>query len=338
MNRSARVRAARVLAVLGLALAASGWAAAPGYASVTLGYRALGSASFFVGCGEACTLVPIAMSEEGALVQSPVNGAIVRWRIAGAENLGPLPEFALQVVKRGSGLSFTATGNSASVTPAGSGVETFSTNLPIEVGDYIGIKLSGEGEMGGHNGGKLAFLPPLGEGASSGLEFPYEEEFNADVQPQPTILLLNPSSGPPAGGTVVTVAGTDFTGVTAVKFGNVPASSFTVESEHKLTAVSPAASPGVVDLSVTTNAGTSAATGADHFEYTASATALTCVVPKLKGKTLKAAKKRARKAHCRIGSVKLLAGVTKKTGKVVKQKPKAGKVKAAGRKIAVTLG
>ena len=63
-----------------------------------------------------------------------------------------------------------------------------------------------------------------------------------------------------------------------------------------------------------------------------------CVVPKLKGKTLKAAKKRARKANCRIGSVKLRGDVTKKTGEVVKQKPKAGKVKAADAKIAVTLG
>jgi DNA-binding beta-propeller fold protein YncE len=63
-----------------------------------------------------------------------------------------------------------------------------------------------------------------------------------------------------------------------------------------------------------------------------------CVVPKLKGKTLKAAKKRARKAHCGIGHVKKLEGATAKTGKVVKQKPKGGKVKAAGYKIAVTLG
>jgi beta-lactam-binding protein with PASTA domain len=34
----------------------------------------------------------------------------------------------------------------------------------------------------------------------------------------------------------------------------------------------------------------------------------------------------------------LLPGPTHKRGKVVKQKPKAGKVKAAGSKIAVTLG
>jgi beta-lactam-binding protein with PASTA domain len=63
-----------------------------------------------------------------------------------------------------------------------------------------------------------------------------------------------------------------------------------------------------------------------------------CLVPKLKGKSLTAPKKRARKANCQIGRVKLREGVTKKTGNVVKQKPKAGKVKAAGSKIAVTLG
>jgi hypothetical protein len=63
-----------------------------------------------------------------------------------------------------------------------------------------------------------------------------------------------------------------------------------------------------------------------------------CVVPKLKGKSLKAARKRARKANCRIGKVKKLELVTAKTGKVVKQKPQAGKVKAGGAAIAVTLG
>jgi hypothetical protein len=63
-----------------------------------------------------------------------------------------------------------------------------------------------------------------------------------------------------------------------------------------------------------------------------------CVVPRLKGKSLKAAKKRARKANCRIGKVKKLERITVKTDKVVKQKPQAGKVKAGGAKITVTLG
>jgi beta-lactam-binding protein with PASTA domain len=94
---------------------------------------------------------------------------------------------------------------------------------------------------------------------------------------------------------------------------------------------------------VSTAAGTSATTATDKFTYVTSvSTGLPkiskCVVPRLKGKRLKAARKRARKSNCRIGLVKLRNGVSKKTGKVVKQKPKAGKVKAAGSKIAVTLG
>jgi hypothetical protein len=63
-----------------------------------------------------------------------------------------------------------------------------------------------------------------------------------------------------------------------------------------------------------------------------------CVVPKLQGKTLRAARKRARRAHCRLGRVKLLVGTTDKTGKVVRQQPKAGKVKMAASRIRVTLG
>jgi PASTA domain-containing protein len=64
----------------------------------------------------------------------------------------------------------------------------------------------------------------------------------------------------------------------------------------------------------------------------------TCNVPRLLGKTLKAAKRRARRTDCGIGHVRLRAGVSKKGGKVVRQKPKADKVKAAGTKIAITLG
>jgi beta-lactam-binding protein with PASTA domain len=62
------------------------------------------------------------------------------------------------------------------------------------------------------------------------------------------------------------------------------------------------------------------------------------VVPKLRGKTLKAAGKRARRAGCRVSPVKKLKGVTSTTGRVVKQRPKAGRVHPAGSRVAVTLG
>jgi beta-lactam-binding protein with PASTA domain len=62
-----------------------------------------------------------------------------------------------------------------------------------------------------------------------------------------------------------------------------------------------------------------------------------CVVPKLKGKKLKAAKKALRKALCKIGIVKKLHGATAKTGRVVNQKPGAHKVLAPGAKVSVKL-
>jgi hypothetical protein len=53
-----------------------------------------------------------------------------------------------------------------------------------------------------------------------------------------------------------------------VAFGAAPAASFTVDSDTQITAVAPEGS-GTVDVTVTTPAGTSAATAADRFTYTA---------------------------------------------------------------------
>ena len=62
-----------------------------------------------------------------------------------------------------------------------------------------------------------------------------------------------------------------------------------------------------------------------------------CVVPSLSGKKLKAAKKKLKKADCKLGKVTKKDGATGKTGKVKKQSPKAGKSLTAGSKVAVTL-
>jgi beta-lactam-binding protein with PASTA domain len=61
-------------------------------------------------------------------------------------------------------------------------------------------------------------------------------------------------------------------------------------------------------------------------------------VPKLKGKRLKASKRQARRSNCRIGKVKKRGDATAKTGRVVKQRPKPGKVLLPGARIKVTLG
>ncbi|MET9876718.1 IPT/TIG domain-containing protein [Actinacidiphila glaucinigra] len=72
----------------------------------------------------------------------------------------------------------------------------------------------------------------------------------------PVLLSVSPTQGPSAGGTAVTLTGTDLSGATAVAFGATPATSYTVNSPTQITAVAPAGT-GTVAVTVTTPGGTS---------------------------------------------------------------------------------
>ncbi len=78
----------------------------------------------------------------------------------------------------------------------------------------------------------------------------------------PTITATSPSTGPIAGGTLVKVSGSKFTGTTAVKFGTVNATSFAVDSDGTLYAVAPAQAAGAKNVTVTNATGVSTTTGA----------------------------------------------------------------------------
>ena len=88
----------------------------------------------------------------------------------------------------------------------------------------------------------------------------------------PTVTAVSPATGPSGGGTTVTITGTGFSDATGVSFGSVAATDVADVTATEMTALAPAGS-GVVDVTVTNPAGTSAVSAADQFTYGAAPTA-----------------------------------------------------------------
>lgn len=89
---------------------------------------------------------------------------------------------------------------------------------------------------------------------------------SSSSQPPPTVASLSPNTGPPGGGTTVTITGTHLGGAISVSFGSTSATSFKVLSTTRITAVSPAGS-GTVNVIVTGPGGTSTASRNDTFTF-----------------------------------------------------------------------
>jgi hypothetical protein len=71
---------------------------------------------------------------------------------------------------------------------------------------------------------------------------------------------ISPAAGTIAGGTTVTITGTDLTAASAVTFDGAPATSFTVVSDTQISAIAPEHAAGAVDVVVTTPVGTATIT------------------------------------------------------------------------------
>ena len=69
----------------------------------------------------------------------------------------------------------------------------------------------------------------------------------------PTVSSVSPNSGPIAGGTAVTITGTNFAAGATVKFGATAATNVVVVSSTSITATTPAGSAGAVTVTVTVN-------------------------------------------------------------------------------------
>ncbi len=99
----------------------------------------------------------------------------------------------------------------------------------------------------GTNAVNITVTTPFG--TSPGLPFGYGD---APVQSS-----ISPVRGLVAGGLSVTITGENFTGATSVTFGGTAATSFTVDSDTQITAVTPARAAGAVDVVTTTPDGSS---------------------------------------------------------------------------------
>jgi PASTA domain-containing protein/IPT/TIG domain-containing protein len=225
-------------------------------------------------------------------------------------------------------------------------VNTFRTAIQVQAGDVIGFDVPSYLEVGFESLSACRFASGdpadvlgnaegnAGDGQSLAIEESVPGErlnLRATLLPPPSIGGIAPVAGSIAGGDSISIVGTDFTDVSAVSFGGVPAQSYSVEAEDRLIAIAPAAAALIsVPITVTTPAGT--ATSAQTFTYQG------CTVPRLRGQKLKAAKRRIRAADCRVGTIKKRGTATAKTGKVVRQAPKPGAIYPPGAKIKITLG
>lgn len=330
-------RPVRRLAMV-IAVAAAAWASFAGSAQASV----IGIGSVLPQKFEATefkrvqTFFNTALPESGAVLTSPQNGAIVHWRIQGASG-GP---FYLRVLHPNGKGGYEASGTSQGATPTNEGLQTFTTNLKVRAGDLIGIDPTnatdkiGVAEASG--AGFASIFPPPFDGsvvAPSETFSGKEIELSAEIQPQPEITTVSPPFGSITGGTVVTITGTSFTQASEVKFGSTPA-GFTVDSDTEITATVPSSpKPGQVDITVTSFAGTNPNTRFDDYTY------LACVVPNVKNRTLKAAKRLLRRRGCKPGHVKKVnTPNAKKVGKVLKQQPKPGQILPPGARVRIQVG
>ncbi|MFV3406247.1 autotransporter domain-containing protein [Pseudomonas sp. NY15463] len=113
-----------------------------------------------------------------------------------------------------------------------------------------------------------------------------DDNFDADVgsytlvvgsSAAPTLTGISPNSGTTAGGTSVTLTGTNLTGATAVTIGGTAATNVTVVNATTITATTPAHAAGVVNVVVTTPGGS--ATLTNGFTYVTPTPTLTGISP-----------------------------------------------------------
>lgn len=139
-------------------------------------------------------------------------------------------------------------------------------------GGYFGGGGGGAGCNYGAGGGGSSYIINTATSTSSALATSLGDGSVTltPVSATPTITSLATTSGTTAGGTSVTITGTNLSGVTGITFGGSAGTSITSNTSTSVTVVTPARAAGVVDVVVTTSVGS--VTSANTFTYIAAPT------------------------------------------------------------------
>ena len=254
-------------------------------ATVTVGRQAMSGATGFESCDgtfSSCAFMvaPTAVTSGSSPFASvPGDGAITAWRVRGSVPSGS-GSFALRILRPAGGGTYTVIASSSTTSTADGSAIAVSPAIPVKVGDHIGVfaqDVNGEVRVDAAAASAAAFdrFPdtvdryPVGATATPTSSVPNAEPLvNADVAlDAPVVSAISPSSGSTGGGDTVTISGDHLAGASAVRFGGLAATSFSVDSNAQITAVSPPSPPGDVDITVTTLGGTSAPTSAARYTF-----------------------------------------------------------------------
>ena len=163
----------------------------------------------------------------------------------------------VDVTAGASGNSATASSGAAITTVANElifGADTVATRSKVGSGFTSRIITIPDGDVAEDKvittAGSNSATAPL---TSSGPWVMQMVAFSAVSSPAPTVVSVSPNNGSTAGGTLVTITGTNFASGATVTFGGLAATNVSVVNNNTMTATTPAGSTGAVTVTVTFN-------------------------------------------------------------------------------------
>lgn len=221
-------------------------------------------AEYFSGTASRAEATPVLVSAEGATIG--VDAALARRKLPAAP-----------VAETGSASAITATGATLNAGVNPDGAEVLECELEYGTTAAYGASEPCPSAPGSGTSVVPETLPVHGLAADTEYHFRVRARnelgsgFGEDgtfrtLPNRPVVSAIAPDAGLQAGGTIVSITGSELAAVTGVLFGSAPATRFTVVSPTEITAESPPGT-GTVQVTVSDSGGTSATSHADEFGY-----------------------------------------------------------------------